>query len=275
MKRTTTLFISLFTVLILMQSNTAGDYEKKPDEYNEKFENLKERIKTAAYNIEHHKAGEVFRLIQENIERFNDFAEITDTLSDKMNACEPMATELRAIASTYSNIAQLDNELESYRDDMLREIEDVNAISTTVFDNITSDRNILKAKLDSIKNELLFNPDDEYLQIDSAKYARLLSDMQKVYNMWQKFDNYIEELLVVLYANHEAISLLLYSLDANSEIFVSSAGTLDLACNMSNAFDELDGIVDVDITIENISNGWSKLDKIMEDIDDIELINEQ
>lgn len=266
------IFGTFFFCLFLYSFNIKNNSESEG--YVEDLREIKTDIRSAYTSIATYQSDEIFVVLKYNIQRFKEFSQNVNNVTNLSAALQYIVIEFRQLAISYTAISNLSDVIGQNAQDNLDVVSSSITRCQTIIDELEAEIILLSARLIEIEELLGTN-------ISSSERERLLAEKNSKISIrnstesqkttFQNAKIKIEELNAKLIAFVQNLDLLLYTLDLNADVYVAAADALEVALIYQTLVDGLVDLGDLVPTTTEIIQSWGALNDIVDEIDALSL----
>ncbi len=236
---------------------------------SQRFESIKSSFTDKTRDIISYKADDAYKIIIDNIKRFEKLKATVENSQNIADVLPEVANELSHIASNYRKVADMAGDIKSNTITSMDELNTGNkaskksvAINDARINKLSKEITDAELKLPKAKN----SNETIRLQATINGNKSMINSLKGQNLMWRNFQVHQERLLGSLNDNNGKVSTLLFVLEKNADVYELAAETAQMTKSASQFIQNLNGLMDINNTLDDLQESWTELDLIVDEI---------
>jgi len=236
------------------------------------FSELKSRLTDVTLSVLKEGTGAVYKNLSHQLERFKQLQILAQTQPVDRIAAQTI-TELLAVAQAYRQIAAQEETIMNLHQAKLKQLDSLKTETLANLEQVKQEQNKYYKLLSETQAQLHKNQsnvvDQQKEQLSIPVYKRILAKLIQQQDNWEALSRYQEQLTLQLQDYSKAVSLLLYFLRINADLYEQTTTVALMQTAQIVELNELTDLSELQKIITRISSKEQDLKTLLEKIQNI------
>lgn len=236
------------------------------------FSELKSRLTDVTLSVLKEGTGAVYKNLSHQLERFKQLQILAQTQPVDRIAAQTI-TELLAVAQAYRQIAAQEETIMNLHQAKLKQLDSLKTETLANLEQVKQEQNKYYKLLSETQAQLNKNHanvvDQQKEQLSIPVYKRILAKLIQQQDNWEALSRYQEQLTLQLQDYSKAVSLLLYFLRINADLYEQTTTVALMQTAQIVELNELTDLSELQKIITRVSSKEQDLKTLLEKIQNI------